>query len=111
MAYQLLNSKPFREWDKETNQPGKRLGTTYTVLRYKSRGPVLVDVKIAGDIDTITAEIIRTRYARGSVVWVDLTDYDEDVYARGNQVFYTATASRVVVLPDNEAIDFGTVVD
>lgn len=106
MTLQVMNSKPYNEWDKEANKAGQRLGTTYTTVRYKARGPVLVDVKIAGDIDTISAAAIREAYARHSVIWADFTDYNEDAYARGNQVFYTATATSVKTIQD-DLLDFG----
>lgn len=106
MNHPVFGSKPFSEWDKEANKAGRRLGTTYTIIRYKARGPVLVDVKIAGDTDTISAAAIREAYARHSVIWADFTDYEEDAYARGGQVFYTATATAVNPV-QNELLDFG----
>ena len=103
MKLQLVHAKPWKAWDKETNKPGDRLGTTYTVLRYKPRGPVLVDVKVPG-VEIITPDEIRTHAATATAVWADFDGYEEDAYARDNTIYYTAVAASVALVP--AAIDF-----
>ena len=104
MVLQIVNSKPWRIWDKEANQPGKRLGTSYSVIRYKTRGPVLVEVKVADDEEAISADTIQANYASRIAVWAEFSDLEEDAYARDNQVFYTAKASSVTLLPSPDSI-------
>lgn len=101
----ICNVKASREWDAETNQSGKRIGTTYTVLAMKKRGPTLIDIKIPNLSEKITAEKIKKDYTAGFITWAKFLDYEEDVYARGNQVFYTASASDLEILDDDILID------
>lgn len=103
MKLQIVNAKPWKAWDKETNKAGDRLGTTYTVLRYKPRGPVLVDVKVTGN-EIITADEIRAHAANSAAVWADFDGYEEDAYARDNNIYYTAVAKSVVL--DPAVLDF-----
>lgn len=103
MKLQIVNVKPWKAWDKETNKSGDRLGTTYTVIRYKPRGPVLVDVKVPG-IEIITADEIRSHSANAAAVWAEFEGYEEDAYARDNSVYYTAVAKSVVL--DPAVLDF-----
>lgn len=99
MRLQITNVKPWRAWDNETKKAGERLGTTYTVIRYKARGPVLVDVKVP-ETEAITVDEIRDRAAHHTAVWADFADYEEDAYARDSNVYYTATASAVELVLD-----------
>lgn len=105
MKLQVVNQKPYREWDKETNEPTKRIGTTYTVVRRKARGPMLLDVRVHGDMDTITAEAINKSEAALSAVWADFADFEEDYYMRDGKPVFFGMATAVSVLSDSDFID------
>lgn len=104
MQSQIISVKPWKAWNKETNKSGERLGTTYTIIRYKPRGPVLIDVKVPGT-EIITAEEIRSQAAKSTAVWADFKGYEEDAYARDNNIHYTATAESVELDPNAILID------
>jgi len=106
MKLLVVNQKPHREWDKATNKPGERIGTTYTVVRRKLRGPMLIDVKVPGDLDSITMDEIKKSEAACSAVWADFTDFEEDCYTREGKPVFFGTASAVrVVNSDDDFID------
>lgn len=103
MKLQIVNVKPWKAWDNETKKAGDRLGTTYTVIRFKARGPVLVDVKAPGE-EIVTTDYIRQQYIDCHPVWADFEGYEEDAYAKDNNVYYTAVAKSVAL--DPAVLDF-----
>lgn len=103
MKLQILGVKDWCEWDNATKKPVKRLGTSYTVLKHKAKGPVLVNVKVTGDA-VISDETVRNVYKAQVAIWADFTDYEDDVYLRNGVSYYTATATAVVLADDSKMI-------
>ncbi len=104
MKLLLLGVRPWNDWDKAENKPGKRLGTNYSVLRLKNRGPVIVNVKVPGDA-VITDAAIRESFKSKSVIWAEFEDYEEDMYVRNGVAYHTATAVSLVLDDDGLVID------
>lgn len=103
MKLPVFGTKPWNDWDKEENKPGERLGTSYTVLKMKNKGPVLETVKVPG-APVVTDETIRNNYKNHVVTWVDFTDYDSDMYVRKDVTYYTATATAATLVDDNDVL-------
>lgn len=99
MKLLLLGVRPWNDWDKAENKPGKRLGTCYTVLKLKNRGPVLETVKVPG-APVVEDETVRNGYKNQVVTWVNFTDYDSDVFVRDGTTYYTATAATATLVDD-----------
>lgn len=99
MKLPLFGIKAWNAWDKAENKPGKRLGTSYSCLKLKNRGPVLVNVKVPGE-PVVTDEAIRESFKAQTVIWADFTEYEEDSYSRSGVTFYTATATGVHLVDD-----------
>ena len=106
MKFLVVNQKALRDWNNVDDKPGERIGTTYTVVRHKKRGPMLLDVKVESDWDSVSKDAIEKSVADCSAVWADFIDFEEDYYLRdGKPVFFgVATAVRLVAA-DNDLID------
>lgn len=99
MLLPVFGTRPWTDWDKVENKPGKRLGTSYSCLKLKNRGPVLVNVKVPGDA-VITDAAIRESFKSKSVIWAEFEDYEEDMYVRNGITYHTATATAVSLVDD-----------
>lgn len=103
MRFPVFGVKPWSEWDQATDKPGKRLGTKYSVLKLKNRGPVIVSVKVLGE-PVVTNEAIRDSFKAQAVLWVDFANYEEDMYVRNGVTYHTATATAVSLVDDDNII-------
>lgn len=99
MVLPVFGTRPWNDWDKVENKPGKRLGTCYSVLKLKNRGPVIETVKVPG-APVVEDETVRNGYKNQMVTWVNFTDYDSDVFVRDGVTYYTATAATATLVDD-----------
>lgn len=100
MVLPVFGQKPWNDWDKVENKPGKRLGTSYTVLKLKNKGPILETVKVPG-VPVVEDETVRNNYKNQVVTWVDFEDYDSDIFVRNGVTYYTATATAATLVDDS----------
>lgn len=106
MRLPVFGVKPWSEWDQAANKPGRHLGTNYSVLKIKNRGPVIVNVKVPGE-PVVTDTSIRDNFKAQTIIWVDFADYEEDMYVRNGVTYHTATATAVSLVDDDLDVDIG----
>lgn len=104
MKMAVFGVKEWYKWDNVAKKPLERLGTTYSGIKFKSKGPVLVAVKVPGD-SIVTDEAIRGAYTAQSVLWVDFAEYEEDSYFKDGVIYYTATAATATLVDDDSFVD------
>lgn len=104
MKMAVFEVKEWYKWDNVAKKPLERLGTTYSGVKLKGKGPVLVAVKVPGD-PVVTDETIRNAYKTQSVLWVDFTEYEEDSYFKNGEIHYTATAATATLVDDDSFVD------
>lgn len=94
---QVVDQKADCKWDTKNKCPGERIGTAYTILKYKRSGPVLVKVKIADLNEAITSEEIRQNSKNRITTWATFEGYEEEAYIHNEAVCYTATADAIKI--------------
>lgn len=103
MKMAVFGIKEWYKWDNVTKKPVERLGTIYSGIKHKTKGPVLVSVKVPGE-PVVLDETIRNSYKAGAVIWIDFAEYEEDSYSRNGEIHYTATAATATLVDD--IVDF-----
>ena len=95
MILPVLGAKSWDEW--EDGKPIKHLGTNYSALKIKAKGPVIVSVKVPGE-PVITDKAIRDGFKAQSVAWVEFSEFEEDISMYKGVTYYKATATTATLV-------------